>query len=228
MISKSVVNGTGLIIGNNVKFFGKVCIGANCTIEDNVIIGHPIQNDIDEFRKKQGKYDFVSYENLNESISTKITIGDNCTIRNGSIIYTGVVIGKNVICSHNVIIREGSSVGNNTYIKNNAEIFTDVLIGDECRIAGIVSDRVRIGNNVSSLGVLIHSYRNPVGGLKEPAPVLKDRCVVGRNAIIIGDVEIGEGAYIAAGAIVTKDVVPNKLIKSSVATIIHDNDLSSS
>lgn len=211
---KHTKSGCGLIIGENVKLYGHVVIGDNCTIEDNVIIGHPPQNYFDNYRQHQSNFDCISMSECMSNFKSDTLIGNDCVIRSGSIIYAGVIFGNNVVCSHNVIVRENTNINDSTYIKNNTEIFTEVRIGKNCRISGSICDRSRILDNVSSFGALVHSYKNPIGGLKEPAPVIKEGCVIGRNAVIIGDVTIGEYSYVAAGAIVTKDVSPHNMLKS--------------
>jgi acetyltransferase-like isoleucine patch superfamily enzyme len=90
-------------------------------------------------------------------------------------------------------------------------------------------DSIRIGHGVAiSKGVTIRDSDNHAIGRKSKvsAPIrIGDRVWVGLNATILKGVTIGEGAVIAAGAVVTRDVpacslvagVPARVVRSEVA-----------
>jgi acetyltransferase-like isoleucine patch superfamily enzyme len=64
------------------------------------------------------------------------------------------------------------------------------------------------------MGNLIHSYALPHGGwddVNEPSPSILHHSVVGMGALVIGGVSVGPNSYVAAGAVVTKDVPPGHL-----------------
>lgn len=78
-----------------------------------------------------------------------------------------------------------------------------------------------IGNNVTIMhGVTI--------GNKVPfsvkAPKIADNVFIGANAIIIGDLNIGENSVIGAGSVVTKDVAPNTIVAGNPACLIKQID----
>jgi len=109
----------------------------------------------------------------------------------------------------------------------------NISIGVNCRInenvfiqGATIGDNVLIAPNCSLLSVShIHSDRDiPIvfqGETDPNPPIIKDNVWLGRNVIVLPGVTIGEGAIVAAGAIVNKDVesfsiyggVPAKLIK---------------
>jgi acetyltransferase-like isoleucine patch superfamily enzyme len=68
-----------------------------------------------------------------------------------------------------------------------------------------------VEDNVTHFGETAHSYRIP-GSMEEwdnspqPSAIIRSRSVVGQNALIIGPVSIGPGAYVSAGEIVRCDV----------------------
>ena len=53
-------------------------------------------------------------------------------------------------------------------------------------------------------------------------PILRRRCRIGIGAVLVPGVEIGEEAFVAAGAVVTKDVPPRKLVVGSPARVLRD------
>lgn len=108
------------------------------------------------------------------------------------------------------------------------------IIGDhavlDARRGGIeIGENVNISNSVS-MWTGQHDYNDPyfrsVPGRRGPI-IIKNRVWIGPNVTILHSVTIGEGAVIAAGAVVTKDVPPFTLVGGVPAKIIgsRNNDL---
>lgn len=181
-----------------------------------------------------GYYSIIGYPDGGKGVE----IGCDCEIGNHVNIYPGAKIGNSVFIKEYACIEENVKVGNNvsidaySYIGKNviigdqtlilygAKIYDNAKIGKKSRIGGFVAENTVIGDYVTVFGKLIHSFRDPThwGGGEEP-PKIDDFVVIGFDAIVIGDVSIGKHVYIAAGAIVTKDVPPNSLV-SGVNNII--------
>lgn len=190
-----------------VKIYGRSSIGKNAIIGERVIIGYPTANIL-----KEAASSGVDIKDMDFKGSV---IGNNAVIRSNTTIYTDVEIGNNLRTGHNVLIREDTRMGD------------DVLIGTNT----ILDGRTIIGNNVSiqgnvyiPLNVLIeeHVFIGPCAVLtndKYPirtksdlkGPILRRGASVGANSTILPGIEIGEGAMVAAGALVTKDIPPWKL-----------------
>jgi acetyltransferase-like isoleucine patch superfamily enzyme len=174
----------------------RVRVGRGAVIQEGVTLGAP---STDCLHLPRGKWPGV-------------IVGDDAVIRSGSVIYVGVRIGNNFRCGHFAVIREDTTIGN------------DVMIGTNCVIDG----RCSIGNNVSLQtgayvptntvigdNVFIGPYacltndKHPVRLLREyRGPILEKGVSVGANAVILPEIKIGEGAIVAAGSVVTKDVEP--------------------
>jgi acetyltransferase-like isoleucine patch superfamily enzyme len=106
-------------------------------------------------------------------------------------------IGDNVLIGTNVIIDGHVKIGNNVSIQGNVYIPTNVIIEDNVFIgpcAVLANDKYPIRKKYELKG-----------------PVLKKGASIGANATLLPDVEIGEGAMVAGGALVTKDVPAWKL-----------------
>lgn len=101
----------------------------------------------------------------------------------------------------------------------NLTIGKGSIVGDNCildaRQGGIIlGENVNISSNVSFY-TDSHDYNDPlfrasatkVGGIR-----VGNRAWIGPNAIVLHGVEIGEGAVVAAGAVVTKDVPPYTVV----------------
>lgn len=101
------------------------------------------------------------------------------------------------------------------------------IIGDhailDARRGGIViGNDVNISNNVS-MWTGQHDYNDPyfrsVPGKRGPI-IIRDKVWIGPNVTILHSVTIGEGAVVAAGAVVTKDVPPFSLVGGIPAKVI--------
>lgn len=104
-------------------------------------------------------------------------------------------IGKNCNLGQNVLVSSHVEIGNNVKIQNNVALYTgaiiedDVFLGPSCVLTNIVNPRSEI--------VRRHMYEKTI---------IKKGASVGANATIVCGSTIGRYAFIAAGAVVTKDV----------------------
>ena len=166
---------------------------------------------------------FPSRENLNKTGFSGVTIGDCAIIRSGTIIYCDVSIGNDFSCGHNVLIREKTRIGDRVSVGTASIIEGETIIGDDVNLQSLVyiptdttiGNRVFIGPNT-----IFTNDRYPpkrIGGLQ--GPTLSDGVAVGANATILPGICIGEGALVAAGAIVTRDVPAQKLAIGAPAKI---------
>jgi len=84
---------------------------------------------------------------------------------------------------------------------------------------------VKVGRNVNiSDGVVVitakHDANSPKFEAAYEAIVIEDWAWIATNAIILGGVTVGEGAIVAAGAVVTKDVPPYTIVGGNPAKVI--------
>ena len=143
----------------------------------------------------------------------KVLFGDRCVVSNNSVIYEGVSFGDDCFIDDFVRVGAFSKIGSGTMLLFGVKIYEDVIVGENCRIAGFLPNGVVIGNNVTMMGAITHKYRRPLNWSRsELSPTIEDDVVVGFGAVIVGGINIGESAYIAANSTVTKDVPPNSIV----------------
>jgi acetyltransferase-like isoleucine patch superfamily enzyme len=123
----------------------------------------------------------------------------------------GVSIGESSIVEDYVAIQPEATIGAGVLVTDRSWIGIGVTIGDGSVIRGHVGDHSQVGANCRVAGDLIHRQLDPSipwddSTAEEPAPVVKDGAFIGWRAIIVGGVNIGHGAYVCAGALITKDV----------------------
>lgn len=106
----------------------------------------------------------------------------------------------------------------------NIHVGKNVFFNSGCKFqdqGGIyIGDGALIGHNVV-LATLNHSYNPSERANLLPAPIHIGKNVwIGSNAIVLPGVTIGDGAVVAAGAVVTKDVPANMIVGGVPAKII--------
>ena len=125
----------------------------------------------------------------------------------------------------------GVKIGKNSYIHMGVRFFLPInitigegtIIGDHVFLDGRAF--LRIGNNVDIASqVLIYNSEHDVDSegfdpIEEPVEIA-DYVFIGPRAIILPGVKIGKGAVIGAGAVVTKDVEPFKIVGGVPAKVI--------
>lgn len=139
-------------------------------------------------------------------------IGKNSVIRSNTVIYDDVKIGTDFKTGHNVLIREKTTIGNNVLIGTNAVVEGNCKIGSNVSIQSnvyiptdsLVEDYVFIGPCAC-----FTNDRYPIrADYKLKGPVIREGASIGANSTFLSGIEVGEGAMVAAGAIVTRDVPP--------------------
>lgn len=167
-------------------------------------------------------------ENVTIGVNYKIrskspVIGKNAFIRSNTIIYDDVNIGDDFKTGHGVTIREKTKIGNNVLIGTNSVIEGNCTIGNDVSIQSnvyipinmLIEDYVFIGPCAC-----FTNDRYPIRidyDLK--GPTIRKGASIGANSTFLSNVEVGEGAMIAAGAIVTRDVPPYYLAIGAPARI---------
>jgi UDP-2-acetamido-3-amino-2,3-dideoxy-glucuronate N-acetyltransferase len=122
-------------------------------------------------------------------------IGKETKIWHFSHIMKDVTIGERCIFGQNVNVASGVVIGNNVKVQNNVSIYTgtiiedDVFLGPSCVLTNVTNPRAQ---------VVRHDLYEKT--------ILRRGVSVGANATIVCGIELGCYCFIAAGAVVTKDV----------------------
>ena len=150
-------------------------------------------------------------------------IGKNPLIRSNTVIYNDVTIGDNLRTGHNVLIREKTTIGDDVLIGTNTVIEGHSKIGDNVSIQSNVylPKKSYIENNVF-IGpcACFTNDRYPVRvKYKLRGPIIREGASIGANTTFLSNIEVGEGAIVAAGAVVTRNVPPWSLAIGAPAKI---------
>jgi len=203
-VSQNAKIDSKVLFGRNVIIYGNSTICENTIIEDNVTIGHPSPSEVENLFSCNNNN--IWNKNLSlayDSVTTKSThIGKNSIIRSSTVIYDGNYIDDFFDCGHNVIIREDCKISKFCYFFTHTQIKRAAVIEQGCRIAGTICDRTKIGAYSSMLGHTVHENTSGIGGKIEKAPIIGDGVIVGREAVIVGNISIGDFSIVAGNSVV--------------------------
>ncbi|MFX1496627.1 MAG: DapH/DapD/GlmU-related protein [Promethearchaeota archaeon] len=219
VIGKGVKIEKEVYISKGVKIYGKTFIKKGSYIGENCIIGHPQR----DFLQKQ----IESKTQINEFEGPLLTIGAECTIRAGSIIYSEVIIGDNCQTGHNVLIREKTQIGKNSLVGTNCIIDGNVSIGNDVSIqTGVyIPLFCTIGNNVF-MGPYCKLTNDKYMKRKDfrlKGANIEDFVSIGANSVILPGITLKKGTIVGAGAVVVKDTVENDVIVGNPAKLLKKN-----
>lgn len=122
-------------------------------------------------------------------------IGEGTKIWHFSHVLKNARIGKNCILGQNVHIADGVVIGNNVKIQNNVSVYTgtaiedDVFLGPSCVLTNVTNPRSQINRHALYEKTLI-----------------RRGATIGANATIVCGITIGRYAFVAAGAVVAKNI----------------------
>ena len=143
----------------------------------------------------------------------------NYFIHESSYIDDNVKIGSGTKVWHFCHILSGTKIGKNCSFGQNVMAGPDVIIGDGCKIQNNVSlykgvileDGVFCGPSMVFTNVM--TPRSEVNRQNEYSQTLVRKGVtIGANATIVCGHELGEYSFVAAGAVITKNVIPHALM----------------
>ena len=136
-----------------------------------------------------------------------------------SIVDEGASIGKGTKIWHFVHISSEAKIGKNATLGQNVFVGNKVIIGDNCKIQNNVSiyDEVTLEEGVfcgpSMVFTNVYNPRALIERKNEFRNTLVKRGVtLGANCTIICGIEIGEYAFIGAGALINKHIKPYSLV----------------
>ena len=148
------------------------------------------------------------------------------SIHPSAIIDSGAEIGDGSMVWVNVQIREGAKIGKNCVLSKDVYVDCNVSIGDECKIQNAVSiydgvtieSQVFVGPNASFTNDKVPRAFNVDWEITKT--LVQKGASLGANCTIICGIVIGEYSMIAAGSVVTKDVLPYTLVAGNPARVV--------
>lgn len=168
------------------------------------------------------------YFSWDTEIGQDVTIYPNVVLGPGVKIASGVEI--RAFCDiEDVVIGEGASIGPFARIRGGAELGRDVHLGNFVEVKkSVLHDGVKAGH-LAYLGDAEIGAATNIGagtitanydGVNKSQTSIGEHAFIGSNSVLVAPVTVGDGAYVATGSVVTKDVESDAL---AIARVRQEN-----
>ena len=220
MLSPDATVADDVQIGCNVTIHALVDIAPGCVLQDNVVVGKPPL--------------LAAHSTASRDLPPPLVLEEGASVCTGAIVFAGTRIGARSIVGDQAYVRERTTIGTHSVVGRGSAVDNDVTIGDRVRIQTLVyitartviEDDVFVGPGVNTTNddtMARHGDDYDVVG-----PTLRRACRIGGSAVLRPGVEVGEEAFVAMAAVVTRDVPPHRLVRGMPARVVgtvEDGDL---
>jgi len=216
VVSEDVILGERCIIGNYVVIHPGTVIGNGVRIDDGAVIG-----------KRPLKAQRSAITKDLELPPAKIR--DHCLIGAHAVLYAGSELGEGVLVADSAQVRERVTIGEYTIVGRGVTIENHVRIGRKCKLetGGYITAYSVLEDFCFIAPLVTTTNDNYLGRTEERFKHFKGVTVrrggrIGAGAVILPGIEIGEDAVVGAGAVVTRNVPPRKIVVGVPAEIFRD------
>jgi acetyltransferase-like isoleucine patch superfamily enzyme len=140
-------------------------------------------------------------------------IGDGTIVSTGAIVFAGSSIGARVILGDQSCVRERVAIGDDVVLGRGSYVENDTTIGAMTKIQAdaYITAYSTLEEHVFIAPCVVTTNDNWMGRTEKRlsemrGPTIRRGARVGGGAILCPGIEIGEEAFVGAGAVVTKDV----------------------
>lgn len=213
ILGENVRIGQGVSFGAHVVVHDGTVVGAGCVIEDGVVLGK---------RPRLARGSSAQGEVGDLQISERVTV---CS---GAVVFAGARIEAEAILGDQSFVRERSTVGLGSVIGRGSVVDNDVIVGARVKVqTGVyltaftnIEDDVFVGPGATTTNDDTMARHGPQPALR--GATLRRACRIGGGAVLTPGVEVGEEAFVAAGAVVTKDVPARAVVMGVPARVVRE------
>ncbi|HSC91219.1 MAG TPA: acyltransferase [Gaiellaceae bacterium] len=156
-------------------------------------------------------------------------IGDGTVVSTGAIVFAGSRIGARVVVGDQACIRERVELGDDVVVGRGSLVENDTTVGAMTKIQAdaYITAYSTLEDHVFIAPCVVTTNDNWMGRTEQrfgniEGPTIRRGARVGGGAILCPGVEVGEEAFVGAGAVVTSDVPPRVVVVGNPARVLRD------
>jgi acetyltransferase-like isoleucine patch superfamily enzyme len=158
-----------------------------------------------------------------------LVLGAGTIVSTGAVVFAGTTLGERVIVGDQACVRERCTIGDDVVVGRGSLVENDTSIGARTRIQAnaYVTAYSLLEDDVFIAPCVITTNDNFMGRTEKRLELMKGPTIrrgarVGGGSVLLPGIEIGEEAFIGAGAVVLRDVPPRAVMVGSPARQIRE------
>src|SRR4029434_1942366 len=201
--------------GQNVVVYPGTVIGEGCRIGDNVVLGkQPALSPRSTARREE---------------LPPLELGEGTIVSTGAVVFAGTTIGARVILGDQSCVRERCQLGDDVVVGRGSLVENDTVIGARTKIQAhaYVTAYSTLEEDVFIAPCVVTTNDDFMGRTERrhelvKGPTIRRGARIGGGAVLLPGIEVGEEAFVGAGAVVLHDVPPRALVVGNPARQLRD------
>jgi acetyltransferase-like isoleucine patch superfamily enzyme len=203
------------VIADTAVVFPGTVIGEGCRILDYAVVGkQPTLSPRSTARREE---------------LPPLELGAGTIVSTGAVVFAGTSIGERVVIGDQACVRERCTIGDDVVIGRGSLVENDTSVGALTKIQAhaYITAYSLLEENVFIAPCVITTNDNFMGRTEKrhelvKGPTIRRGARVGGGAVLVPGIEIGEEAFIGAGAVVIRDVPAKAVMVGSPARQIRE------
>ena len=158
-----------------------------------------------------------------------LELGAGTILSTGAVVFAGTKVGANAIIGDQACLRERCTIGDDVVIGRGSLVENDTAVGDRTKIQAdaYVTAYSTLEEDVFIAPCVVTTNDNFMGRTEKrhelrKGPTIRRGARIGGGAVLLPGIEIGEEAFVGAGAVVIRDVPPRALVVGNPARQIRE------
>ena len=201
-------------LGGNVVIHAGTVVGAGARLLDGAVLGKPLA--------------LGRRSTAPRVAPAPLVVGEGAVIGAGAVVLAGARVGAAAVVGDQAHVRERAVIGPQSVVGRGVAVDNDVEIGARVRLQtgayitafSRVEDDVFVAPGATTTNDHTMGRHGPELELR--GATLRRACRIGGAAVLLPGVEVGEEAFVAAGALVTRDVPARTVVMGVPAQVVRE------